>query len=153
MLKANCQTEIALPQNHVWRYLEDFSNWADQVPGYQTHKKLSKMDSVWKLQGKAGALTKKLTLHVSITEMICPTSVHFRLHDSENHCFGNGSFQLASMSSCSSQLTCSMELKLTGITGKISATFIHSLLPSLLERFIKRITKPLTSTDSVALSL
>lgn len=153
MLKADYSMNLNLPQSDVWRYLEDWSNWAKQVPGYQTHKNVSATYSIWELHGKAGSLTKNVKLYVTITEITAPATVQFRVRDSEDRCLGSGCFELSQLSSRSSTLTCLLELELKGLTGKISAPLIGSLLPGLLEKFIQRIAKPLTETDSVALPL
>ncbi|MCT1902204.1 SRPBCC family protein [Oceanobacillus sojae] len=153
MLKADYSVNIDLPQSEVWSYLEDWSHWAKQVPGYQTHKKVSAADSVWELHGKVGTITKDLKLYVRILETVSPSIVQFRIRDSENRCLGNGCFKLSGLSSRSSELTCLLELELKGLTGKISAPLIGSLLPTVLEKFVQRIIKPLKETDSVALSL
>ncbi|WP_152655329.1 SRPBCC family protein [Oceanobacillus sp. CFH 90083] len=153
MLKADYSMNINLPQSNVWNYLEDWSNWAKQVPGYQTHRNVSTMDSIWELHGKAGNITKDVKLYVKIIDMTAPATVQFRVRDSENKCLGAGCFELTPLSSRSSTLTCLLELELKGLAGKMSAPLISSFLPALLEKFIQRITKPLTETDSVALSL
>ncbi|WP_080873118.1 SRPBCC family protein [Oceanobacillus timonensis] len=153
MLKADYSLNMNLSQSDVWRYLEDWSNWAKQVPGYQTHKNVSPMDSIWELQGKAGTITKHLKLYVTMTEIVSPSTVQFRFHDSENRCLGSGCFELSCLSSRSSKLTCLVELELKGLTGKMSAPLVGSLLPALLEKFVQRIIKPLTETNPVALSL
>lgn len=153
MLKADYSVKIDLPQLDVWNYLEDWSSWARQVPGYQTHKKVSATESIWDLHGKVGSISKTLELHVIILKMDSPSIVQFRVRDSENRCLGNGCFELSGVSPRSSTLTCLLELELKGLTGKMSAPFIGSLLPALLEKFVQRIIKPLTEVDSVALSL
>ncbi|MFD1065922.1 SRPBCC family protein [Oceanobacillus locisalsi] len=153
MLKADYSLNMNLSTSDVWRYLEDWSNWAKQVPGYQTHKNVSALDSIWELHGKAGTITKDLKLYVTITEMTSPSTVQFRFRDSEERCFGSGCFELSDLSSRSSKLTCLLELELKGLTGKMSAPLVGSLLPALLEKFVQRIVRPLTETDTVALSL
>ncbi|GIO24485.1 CoxG family protein [Oceanobacillus sp. J11TS1] len=153
MLKAVYSVKIDLPQSAVWNYLEDWSNWARQVPGYQTHTEVSTVESIWELHGRVGSMAKDVKMHVSIMEITAPSIVQFRVRDSENRCLGSGCFDLSQLSDRSSELTCFIELELKGLAGKMSAPLIASLLPVLLEKLVQRMIKPLTEADSVALPL
>lgn len=86
---------VAAPLDRVWEFVQDMDNWAPLVMGYQSHEKLSDLESVWSLKGELGGLTRTARFRVLITEWNGPGRVRFELRGLQEPVNGTGTFESA----------------------------------------------------------
>jgi uncharacterized membrane protein len=58
----------------VWQYLEDMSNWAPFLKGYQRHEEINDRESIWTLKGDIGVLCRVVEIKITVnafTQNLC----------------------------------------------------------------------------------
>jgi carbon monoxide dehydrogenase subunit G len=78
----------------VWEFVSDMDRWAPFLLGYQSHEKRSDRESIWKIKGDVGSLTRIVDFRVLITEWTEPERVRFTLEGIGEPMNGDGSFLL-----------------------------------------------------------
>ncbi|MBW2423657.1 MAG: SRPBCC family protein [Deltaproteobacteria bacterium] len=89
-------TSSAAPES-VWGFVSDMDKWAPFLLGYQSHEKQSDRESVWKIKGDVGSLSRIVDFRVQITEWDEPEHVSFTLEGIGEPMRGDGSFDLEAL--------------------------------------------------------
>ncbi|GLO67295.1 MULTISPECIES: SRPBCC family protein [Oceanobacillus] len=137
-----CYHEVKLNSNsiQVWEFIEDWSNWVEIVPGYQSHQIVSNEESIWKIHGEFGSLKKDTHIHVRILEIKAPSSILFKVDALKEQCIGEGSFHVKSFNQNDTIVSVNMKLTIKGWKGTMLYPVVKQLLPKILEDFMEKIS-------------
>jgi carbon monoxide dehydrogenase subunit G len=92
--EAEYTTTAAIPREVLWDFVKEMDNFAPFFLGYQEHRQESETDSVWKLKGDLGAMTRLLEFRVHIAEWNGPERVRFEIQGINEQMTGSGSFEM-----------------------------------------------------------
>src|SRR3712207_7681903 len=86
---------VHAPLVTTWAFVKDIEHWAALMPGYRGMTVDNATDSVWRVQGDVGILSKLATLDVRVTEWVERDHVAFTLKGREEPLAANGELRLA----------------------------------------------------------
>ena len=115
----------------VWQFVSDMDRWAPFLLGYQSHEKRSDRESIWKIKGDVGSLSRIVDFRVLITEWTEPERVRFTLEGIGEPMNGDGSFLLEELSpeeSAAAQASTAEEQPSVGFFVRLWAALVRRLL-------------------------
>ena len=116
------EATIPLPIEQVWNFIADMNEWAHNLPGYCGHEMKSETESIWRLRGDVGIISREIDVHVIITEWVDQTRVRFSLKGVYEPVKGRGQVGITAIDSTQTKLIIEMELKATGLMPNRPAT-------------------------------
>jgi carbon monoxide dehydrogenase subunit G len=134
-------TVIQLDLQTVWPFVADMNQWAADIPGYCHHTTLSERESLWRIKGDVGMLSREADLRVLITEWSEPSCVRFTLEGTEEPISGTGTFTTQAQDLDNTTLGFALTLN----AGGPLAPVINVLLNTQLERIVDTFVATLTS--------
>lgn len=134
-------TVVQLGLQSVWPFVADMNHWAADIPGYCQHTMLSDRESLWRIKGDVGMLSREADLRVLITEWSEPSCVRFSLEGTEEPISGTGSFTAHAQDLEHTVLVFTLTLD----AGGPLAPVIHVLLNTQLERIVDTFVANLTN--------
>ena len=94
MIEVEHSIEIAVPIDTVWNYVQDMTNWAPFVVGYQDLRIVDERTSIWTVRGDVGMLARVVDLRVEITDWRPGEAVEFTVCGVTERLDGSGSVVL-----------------------------------------------------------
>ena len=134
---------LPLPIRQVWEFIADMNNWAHDLPGYCSHEIESDTESVWRLRGDVGILSREIDLQVIITEWVEHIRVRFTLKGVYEPVKGRGQVGITAVDSTQTKLIIEMELKATGLMGPIINVLLDKVGPGMGDQFIEALSADL----------
>lgn len=123
------QEIINMPIEKVWSFVKDMDNWAPLIPGYISHKKFSKRQSIWEFYQDIGIIKKKISLLATIKEWIEPTKVTFNLKGIKDKFSGSGYFLAEPLGESKTKITGYLDITAEGSMGKVINKVLNKSIP------------------------
>ena len=139
---------IPLPIKQVWDFIADMNEWAHDLPGYCGHEMKSETESIWRLRGDVGIISREIDLQVIITEWVEQTRVRFSLKGVYEPVKGRGQVGITAIDSTQTKLIIEMELKATGLMGPIINVLLDKVGPGMGDQFIEALYADLMKKTS-----
>ena len=143
MPKIRRETVIPLPIGQVWEFIADMNEWAHDIPGYCGHEMKSETESIWRVRGDVGILSREIDLRVIITEWMDQAGVKFTLKGVYEPVEGRGEVGITAVDETQTKLTLEMELKATGLMGPIINPLLGRVGPGMGDQFIAALSADL----------
>jgi len=140
---------IALPIQQVWEFIADMNEWAPSLPGYCTHEMKSETESIWRLRGDVGILSREVDLRVTITEWVDQTRIKFILKGVYEPVEGEGQVSITAEDPTQTKLIIEMELKATGLMGPIINVLLGKMAPGMGDEFVAALSADLLKKGGV----
>ena len=137
------ETVIPLSLGQVWEFIADMNEWAHDLPGYCTHEMKSETESIWRLRGDVGILSREIDLQVIITEWVDQTGVKFTLKGVYEPVEGRGQVGITAVDPTQTKLIIEMELKATGLMGPIINALLDKVAPGMGDQFVAALSADL----------
>lgn len=134
---------IALPIGQVWEFIADMNEWAHCLPGYCAHEMKSETESIWRLKGDVGILSREVDLRVIITEWVDQDRVKFTLKGVYEPVEGKGQVGIIAKDITQTKLILQMELKATGLMGPIINALLGKVITGMGDEFIASLSDEL----------
>lgn len=144
MPKASYKKLIPAPVTAVWAFMSKTDNWAPFFEGYQSHETVSPEESVWRIIGRAGPLSRALAMRVRVTEWAEPTRVTFTLSGVDEKVDGRGLF-LTRPEGEGTQLVFELELVAGGEIGPMVNAFLGPVLRRISATLVDRISEAMSA--------
>lgn len=138
MPRVSHQVSVNAPLQDTWSFVEDMTNWAQLLPGYEEMRILSDTDSEWKVRGDVGILTKLVTMRVHVIEWIERSRVAFTVTCVEEPLTGTGSL-VAEDAGDASLLTFNLEAEAGGMLGPVVNALLAQVMGGMAADFAGRI--------------
>lgn len=87
-------TRMSTPIDAVRDFVKDFDNWAPFLAGYESHEKISDIESIWTVRGDTPLLSRSAKIRVTITEWVDKEQVAFDLEGLTEPFRGRGEFRI-----------------------------------------------------------
>lgn len=94
MASINYVTNMAMPKEHAWLFVQDINNWAPLTKGYQSHEVINDRESIWTVKGEIGPFCRVTKFHVTVTEWVDGERVGFMVKGLNEPITGDGSISL-----------------------------------------------------------
>lgn len=140
---------IALPIGQVWEFISDMNEWARNLPGYCTHEMKSETESIWRLKGDVGILSREVDLRVTITEWADQIGVKFTLKGVYEPVEGKGQVGIIACDLNQTKLIIEMELKATGLMGPIINALLGKVITGMGDEFITSLSAELLKRKEI----
>ncbi len=134
---------VPLRLAQVWPYVADMNRWAADVPGYRAHRMLSERESVWRLTGDMGMLSREVEVNVLITEWREPSHVAFTLHGLEEPVTGEGTFSMEQVNDEDTSLSFSLTLTAAGSLAPVINVLLKTFMARVADQFIETLRERL----------
>ena len=119
---------VNAPIQDVWQYLEDMSNWAPYLKGYQKHEKINDRESIWTLKGDVGVLCRIVEIKIIITEWLEMQKIAFELEGITEKVIGKGTFVPSAKSSDITELFFEFYISAIGLIGPVANVLMKPML-------------------------
>ena len=119
---------VEAPMEVVWKYLEDMSNWAPYLEGYQKHEEINDKESIWTLKGDMGVLARVVEIKITITEWVDFEKIAFEIEGITERINGGGTFIPTSKSSETTELFFEFTIKAGGLIGPVANVLMKPML-------------------------
>lgn len=120
----------------VWAYVADMNHWAADVPGYRDHTMLSDRESIWRLAGDVGILSREVEVKVVITDWQEPRHVAFTLEGTEEPVTGEGTFDVEPAGDAETRLDFYLSLAAGGPLAPVINVLLKTQLAKIADQFI-----------------
>jgi carbon monoxide dehydrogenase subunit G len=140
------EIEASLPT--TWTFVRDMHNWAELVPGFQEMTAASDLDSVWKVRGDVGILTKLVTLDVHVDEWVEQSHVDFSMVCREEPLKANGSLTAASVNDARTKLDFELLANAEGMLGPVVNALLKTVMPRMASDFAGAIKREIETQDA-----
>jgi carbon monoxide dehydrogenase subunit G len=127
------EIDASLPT--TWTFVRDMANWAELVPGFQEMAVASDVDSVWKVRGDVGILTKLVTLDVHVAEWVEQSHVHFSMVCREEPLNATGSLTATSIDDARTKLDFALDANAAGMLGPVVNALLKTVMPRMASDF------------------
>jgi carbon monoxide dehydrogenase subunit G len=127
--------EIDAPLPTTWAFVRDMQNWAELVPGFQEMASASDLDSVWKVRGDVGILTKLVTMDVHVDEWVEQSHVNFSMVCREEPLKANGSLTATSIHDARTKLDFVLDANAAGMLGPVVNALLKTVMPRMASDF------------------
>jgi len=132
-----------LPIGQVWEFIADMNKWAHDIPGYCGHEMKSETESIWKVRGDIGIISREIDLRVIITEWVDQAGVKFTLKGVYEPVEGLGQVGITAVDTTQTKLTLEMEFKATGLMGPIINPLLGKVGPGMGDQLIEALSTDL----------
>jgi len=119
---------VNAPIEVVWKYLENMSNWAPFLEGYQKHEEINDKESIWTLKGDMGVLARVVQIKITITEWIDFKKIAFEIEGITERVAGGGTFIPTAKSPDSTELFFEFTIKAGGLIGPVANVLMKPML-------------------------
>lgn len=137
-----------VPIGRVWEFIADMNNWAHDLPGYCAHEMKSERESVWRLRGDVGILSREVDLGVVITEWVEQTRVKFTFKGVYEPVKGKGQVSIAADDPSQTRLAIEMEIEATGLMGPIINALLSKMVPRMGDQFVAALSADIQKTSN-----
>jgi carbon monoxide dehydrogenase subunit G len=103
MISGTHTVEIGTSPEFLWKYLADFSNWAEFVVGFQKFQIVDERTSVWTLRGDVGVLAREVDLQVVLLEQEPGRRASYSTTGITERLEGTGTFEISPRSAAGPQ--------------------------------------------------
>jgi hypothetical protein len=103
----------------------------------------SETESIWRLRGDVGILSREIDLRVIITEWVDQTRIKFTLKGVYEPVEGRGQVGITAVDPTQTKLIIEMELKATGLMGPIINALLGKVGPGMGDQFVAALSDDL----------
>jgi carbon monoxide dehydrogenase subunit G len=125
---------IDVTRDEAWRFLLNIRNWASLFPGYQGIQILNDDDSLWRVKGDVGILTKLVTFRCHVTRWVEEEYVEFQLDCVEEKVSGFGNVSVAANAG-TTELELFLSFNGAGMLGPVVNALLRKVLPKMTSDF------------------
>lgn len=140
MPKIRREATVPLPLELVWDFVSDMNNWAADMPGYITHQMLSDRQSIWRLRGDVGILSREVELLVNVIEWNERSSIGFTVKGTQEPVSGRGSLEMVQESQAETGLAFHMELTAGSVMGPLINALLTKVAPRVADDFVSALS-------------
>ncbi|MCL4555195.1 MAG: SRPBCC family protein [Actinobacteria bacterium] len=127
---------VSLPIAPVWDFIADMDNWAHDMPNYCGHEKQSETESLWRLKGELGPLTREMEVRVLILEWVEQTRVKFSLEGLYEPFKAAGQLGITADGPAQTRLVFDLELAAKGLMAPVLNPLLGKMAPGWCDQFI-----------------
>ena len=127
---------VALPIEQVWEFLADMNNWAHDMPNYCGHEMTSETESIWRLKGEIGPLTREMEAKVDILEWVEQSRVKFTLEGVYEPFKAGGQLGITAHGPTQTKLVFDLELAAKGLMAPVLNPLLGKMAPGWCDQFI-----------------
>lgn len=142
------QTLVPREIRSVWRFVADVNQWAADMPGYRSHTMLSERDSLWRITGDVGMLSREVEIRVAVTEWNEPRTVSFSLEGTEEPISGGGRFSTEATNSTETRLSFELSLAAHGAMAAVINVLLGTQLGRIADEFVSALTTHLLASTT-----
>lgn len=143
------RTAVRALKASAWDFVSDLRNWAEFLPGYESMDVIDDVDSVWRVRGDAGILTRLVTLNVHVTEWIAGSRVAFDIECVEEPLTGAG-FLLVEPDGDGTVLTFRLGAEAGGMMAPVVDALIGPAMAKMAEAFATAIKSEIESREQAS---
>lgn len=136
MIGGEHSVEVKASVDELWEFIARFENWAPYVIGFQELTTVSEDQTIWKLRGDVGILSREVDIQADVTNWQRPEKAEFDLTGITERLTGKGVIAIEPVAG-------STAIKGPVVTPPSGAkpaapSWFNRLLASLAARFIRR---------------
>lgn len=124
----------------VWSFIEDFTNWAAYMPGYEGSERVGVDDFVWTLQADLGSFSRTVVIDVHVARWSGPQAVDFVFTGRGEPFSGSGAY-VAHADGNVTQVRLALEVLPQGAMAKVIRVLAAPVLPRIASQFAARVTE------------
>lgn len=136
---------VPVAREAVWRFVRDISNWADAVPGYQTHVVVDDERSRWTVKGDLKVVSRVVEVEVVVTAWREPHEVCFTLRGLNEQVHGHGRFVTTASGPGETVLGFHLAMQAGGTIGPMVDALLQPVLPKLAAVFAGNLARRLAA--------
>ena len=138
MLRTEPAIDVGVPLAQVWEFVSVPSNWAEQLPGYDSFEEQSRDDSIWTTRIGLGALVRVVKVAVHVTKWGEPNHVSFEFTGITEPISGSGAFN-AQPSGGGTAITLSLSVEGSGPMSSMMEAMAAPVVPKLGDKFCQNL--------------
>jgi carbon monoxide dehydrogenase subunit G len=134
---------VPLPIAKVWDFLSDMNNWAHDMPNYCGHEVKTATESLWRLKGEIGPLTREMEARVLILEWVERTKVKFTLEGLYEPFKAAGQLGITADGPSKTKLIFELELVAKGLMAPVLNPLLGKMAPGWCDKFVAALSADL----------